>query len=325
MISHKKFQDEKWTIHKIIYKIDFIFSTYHKVKSTIMSDTRTETTTSSTEMGFREAKDAHKEQMLQYAVQWAKSLKCMDAEKNMAKFNLEYLQSVIGVFDALMENSDEEGVTAALEKVGTMERFVGKTIHFDGKPFQPVVNLPEVRTESGAIPSKKRIGMERLICVTKRATDLKNDCADMDDVRPSLIWKQKFYRYGYNHNVEKMAKYHQKISDYEAERLDKIMEQDANGTLGQVVFHNTEEISVSEDCSDMDLGKAMMEDTRRIGDGQFVREYGDRIKNAYEIRSQLIDMTKGFNDVPKAERATHHFVMNEVVNVVAEGTMPNLI
>lgn len=292
-----------------------------------MADTRTTTETEAQTMNFRDAKDAHKKQMLEYAVQWAKSLKCMDAERKTAGFQREYLDEVCDIFCSVIEDASSEVATQCLIKLGSMERMVGKSRDFEGKPFQPIVELPDVRTESGATPCAERIGIERLLALQHRARDLKNDCADMDDVRKSLLWKQKFYRYGYNHDVEHMEKYHKKISEYEADRLDKIMEQDADGTLGQVVFHNTEEISIGEK-SEAELGKTMMADTRRIGrngDGQFVREYSDRIKNAYEIRCKLIEMTQGFNDVPKAERAMYSFSMTEQVNTVAEGTMPNLI
>tara|TARA_R110001632_G_scaffold9753_4_gene37051 strand:+ start:20575 stop:21453 length:879 start_codon:yes stop_codon:yes gene_type:complete len=292
-----------------------------------MSDTRTTTIESTKVMGFREAKDAHKEQMLTYAVQWAKSLKLMDAERKTAGFQRDYLDQVCETFCEVIEDAPEDVQKECLEKIGTMRRLVGKVQDFDGKPFQPIVELPDVRTESGATPSAERIGIERLLTLQKRAINLKNDCLDMEDVRPSLVWKQKFYRYGYNHDVEPMKKYHTKISDYEAERLDKIMEQDADGTLGQVVFHNTEEITIG-DKSEAELGRTMMADTRRIGrtgDGQFVREYSDRIKNAYEIRCKLIEMCEGFNEVPKAERKLYTFEMTEQVNTVDTGTMPNLI
>lgn len=291
-----------------------------------MSDTRTTIISQTQTMNFREANDAHKEQMLQYAVQWAKSLKCMDAERKTAGFQRDYLDQVLDVFLAVCEEASDEVKTECLVKLGSMKQMVGKAREFDGKPFQPIVKLPDVRTESGAIPSSERIGIERLRALRQRAIDLKNDCADMDDVRKSLLWKQKFYRYGYNHDVEHMVKYHKKISEYEAGRLDKIMEQDADGSLGQVVFHNTEEIRIG-DQSEAELGRTMMADTRRIGrngDGQFVREYSDRIKNAYEIRCKLIEMTQGFNDVPKADRKYYQFEMTEQTNVAAEGTMPML-
>ena len=99
-----------------------------------MSDTRITTESQTQTMNFREAKDAHKQQMLAYAVQWAKSLKCMDAERKTAGFQKEYLDKVCDTFADAMENAPVEVQKECLVKIGTMERLVGKVQDFDGKP-----------------------------------------------------------------------------------------------------------------------------------------------------------------------------------------------
>ena len=290
------------------------------------------TQTTERSVSFEEAKARLKEQSITSAVQWAKSLKLMKAEKAALKFQFKYLDEVLTVIEGQMlkVKDDEELFNALLQMIGERSKFVGKKQEIDGKPYQPIIGFPEkfVLKDGTEITDVFRIGAIKLEMLMNKAKDIRTDIHELRHSETLLVAKQRFYRYCYNRDIDNMKSEHQKISEFESSQLDTYTEKDRDGTLQNIVFHNSG--MMSDDCSEFDsqleLGMKVREKEAEHtfkSNGNYIREYGDRIKHAYEIRQGMIKTAAMFNNATPEDKLAK-YSMKTIVETVAQGSIPNL-
>jgi len=281
------------------------------------------------QVSYEEAKAKHKQQSLDSAVQWARSLKLMKAEKAALKFQEKYMTEVLDVIEKNLKSSSEEGFDEIMKTIGNRERFVGKKQEIDGKPYQPIIEFPAIALEDGTtITDPFKVGAIRLQMIMKKVAEAREDIREIRFVEPLLVAKQRFYRYSYNRDVEKMELEHQKISEFESGQLENAMERDRLGLMKDVVFHNNAEFddADAQELDEIELGmrlKAKEEEHTVPMNGNHIREYGDRIKYAYEIRQSLMKSAAMFKN-PTAQDKTDTYSITAVHSTTAEGSIPNL-
>jgi len=284
------------------------------------------TTTNQKEMSYKTAKAHHKQQSLESAVEWAKALKCLKAEKKAIKFQLAYCEKVMSTVQEQMAEATPSQIKELFEILGTKDKFVGKSEIIDGKPYQPSIQFDkfeEARATEEA--TKVEYGVMKMMYIKKQIIIARDDLQELRRNQALLVAKQKFYRYSYNRDTENMMLEHHKISESEGEKLSEVMEADADGEGGVVIFHQNSEHE--EDLDELALGMKQQEyakENQEKVNGNYIREYGDRIKHAFEIREGIIKTAQMLNDATEDVKKHGLYRVEEIQTTTAEGSIPNL-
>jgi len=271
---------------------------------------------------YKKAKAHHKQQSLESAVEWAKALKCLKAEKKAIKFQLAYCEKVLSTVQEQMAEATPSQIKELFEILGSKEKFVGKSELIDGKPYQPSIQFDKFDTEDEPMENR---GAWKIIYIKKQIIIGRDDLQELRRNQALLVAKQKFYRYSYNRDTENMMLEHHKISESEGEKLNEVMEADADGEGGVVIFHQNSEHE--EDLDELALGMKQQEyakENQEKVNGNYIREYGDRIKHAFEIREGIIKTAQMLNDATEDVKKHGLYRVEEIQTTTAEGSIPNL-
>ena len=277
---------------------------------------------------YKQAKECHKIQSLESAVEWAKALKCLKAEKKASNFQLNYMKKIMSVFSVVIKKATDDEIKHLFEHIGSKKQFVGKSELIDGKPYQPMITFAKFEDGFPSDYPLANIGMVKHKYIQKQICNLNDEIEELNRAEELLIAKQKFYRYSYNKDIENMMLEHQKISEFESSQLQDVMEADADGTGGKVVFHTDEWRRGEEgELSDMEIGmrqKEYAEQNTQKCNGNYIRVYGERIKHAYEIREGIIKTATMLKEATPLQKKYGQYTVSEIQTRTAEGSIPNL-
>ena len=289
-----------------------------------MSSINQTITYETTEKTYKQAKECHKLQSLESAVEWAKALKCLKAEKKATNFQLNYMKKIMSVFKVVIEKATDEEIKHLFEHIGSKKQFVGKSELIDDKPYQPMITFAKFEDGFPSDYPLANIGMVKHTYIAKQICNLNDELKELNRCEELLIAKQKFYRYSYNKDIENMMLEHQKISEFESSQLQDVMEADADGTGGKLVFHTNPE--GDGELSDMELGmkqKEYAEQNTEKCNGNYIRVYGDRIKHAYEIREGIIKTATMLKEATPELKKYGKYTVSEITTKTT-GSIPNL-
>lgn len=282
---------------------------------------------------YAEAKHKLRSNALEHAVQWAKGLKLVNAELTVLGFELEYLERILNAVAMSIpetETDERPNFDAIMKFMGEKDTWVGKSQEVDGKPVQPVIDFSnqEYQDEDGnKITDLEWIGKSRADQILHRHKTKKQKQIMLEEQRKLLAWKQKFYRYMYNHDTSQMDKYHNKISAFESTQLDERIEADASGQTVFVEQHNPDAKMISE-LDGLDLGYAAQkkaEDNTTESNGGNIKDFADRIKEAYEVRVKYIGIINMLKETKElGQTKTAKFRMWTQVDEV-DGSVPALM
>lgn len=100
---------------------------------------------------------------------------------------------------------------------------------------------------------------------------------NMEKNLKKCIHSEKFYRYVYNHNLEKAKVYHEKISNYWNNELESVMEESRSGKGVKLLL-----TSKKPECR-------MVSDTDDYSkNDDAVRQLGDKMKEEYDTREMCL-------------------------------------
>lgn len=291
-----------------------------------MSETASTTRVQQT-FSYKTAKAHHQQQSLESAVEWAKALKCLKAEKKAIKFQLAYCEKVMSTITKAMATATPSQIKELFEHLGSKDKFVGKSEIIDGKPYQPSIQFDKFDNMLDDEPMVNR-GTLKIMYIKKQINVSRDDLQELRRNQALLVAKQKFYRYSYNRDIENMMLEHHKISESEGEKLSEVMEADADGTGGVVIFHQNDTFQrAEEDLDELALGMKQQEyakENEEKVNGNYIREYGDRIKHAFEIREGIIKTAQMLNDATEDVKKHGLYRVEEIQTTTAEGSIPNL-
>ena len=168
-------------------------------------------------------------------------------------------------------------------------------------------------------------GVLKMMYIKKQIIIARDDLQELRRNQALLVAKQKFYRYSYNRDTENMMLEHHKIAESEGEKLSEVMEADADGEGGVVIFHQNSEHE--EDMDELALGMKQQEyakENQEKVNGNYIREYGDRIKHAFEIREGIIKTAQMLNEATEDVKKHGLYRVEEIQTTTAEGSIPNL-
>jgi len=260
--------------------------------------------TSSTD-SYKQVKARIKDTALSSAVAWAKAEKMLDGQEKVIRFEKEYMEKVINVaFTGINEGGLVE--EAILTKFGEQDVLRGKIVEVDGKPYQPTVKFASrdcyTDPEGNVITDSTAIGKYRLCKLVQTFESNIGELHTLKQQRKLLRWKQKYHRYCYNFNDTEMTKYHNKISECESAMLDARTEANAEGRHIDVIHHHGCE---GDEDGSMDSGERTRqrgEDTKSTDNGQSMRLFADKMKEAYDVRVSTIQTVKIMLTIPVEQR-----------------------
>ncbi len=124
------------------------------------------------------------------------------------------------------------------------------------------------------VPDEKRFGSSgrkyKLLGETEKGYLVRN-LEDFTKKRKYSIWKEKTYRYVYNNDLPNLIKYHEKMTAYEREEIDRVSEMIEKGEC-------IEGINLT---NGIENGRDKGEETYRL--------LCERYKNRYEIGKEMVE------------------------------------
>tara|TARA_R110002073_G_scaffold139363_4_gene289621 strand:+ start:607 stop:1482 length:876 start_codon:yes stop_codon:yes gene_type:complete len=259
---------------------------------------------------------------LSNAVNWARALKMLESEETILCIDLKYMND----FLLAAAYTSGEARWNFMVSVGVKHTLTGKPHTLDGDvSYQPEIKFEqfdldthwthteENPTYDGKVLSDAfKFGILKLKSMCKKMFHIKDLLRNLTKHKKLLKWKQKFFRYMYNSNVEEMEKYHLKISEFESAELDWRTENDAAGNPVYIQYHQVPDNE--SNITDLQLGVdgiVAAEKSEEVDGGGSIKEYADRMMEAYKFRVEQIENIKRLNAVPDEDKFSLRYKCEE--------------